>query len=190
MIAHHLYMQILNEEVASLLLEVVPHQLRDSVGQELSRFDLSICASGLFEKDDPGYKPPRSIKDHWPTHYPSITATEFGHDSLMVMGELVKNAARHGNGWDRTKSTEVAALFGTAGFIIGVRDEGDFYRQPKTKRLLETRQPIPSTSTPPSGLGTSCYLAEVPSRVFIDTTENICMVSLSTSYNGAVAPGA
>lgn len=60
--------------------------------------------------------------------------------------EILNNAVEHGNQWDCNKNIVLGVWIGKKGVLFGVLDEGDFFKQESTKKAIEKRKPIPSTS--------------------------------------------
>jgi len=60
--------------------------------------------------------------------------------------------------------------YGSKGILLAIRDEGDFFSRPETKKIFESKEFVPSTRVPPSGIGMeNIYKAD---KVFVSTEEN------------------
>lgn len=66
------------------------------------------------------------------------------HRILMAFGEAFTNACDHGNFNIAKKKIVINCWFGKNGIVFSFCDEGDFFRQTKTKKIVEARIPIPT----------------------------------------------
>lgn len=91
--------------------------------------------------------------------------------------DALKNAAEHGNKGDPKKKVRVGFWFGQNGALFGFRDEGDFYKQYSTKKLVESRTILPSTKKDPSGVGMAT-IYDVD-KIYVSTKENVLYLVLT-----------
>jgi len=73
-------------------------------------------------------------------------SAKIGDESLLDRGlldkifrEICMNSAEHNNKKDAAKRIELCCWFGEKGFVLGVSDEGDYFRQSSTKKMFENR---------------------------------------------------
>lgn len=156
------------------LISYVPPDLIEQIGLVRGQREERLFISGLWERQE-DTEIFDLIQADWPDHYRTRALDGFRHHVQFTLLELLKNSARHAHGTDRSRPLDCALVYGERGVVLGVKDEGDFYRRSSTKEQLEARQLIDSTSEPPGGFGTR-HLAEFPHEVEIDLEQGICWV--------------
>ena len=92
------------------------------------------------------------------------------HKIGMILIEALKNAAEHGNKENPEKKIFVGFWLGKNGVLFGFRDEGEFFKEQSTKKLVESRTVLESTKEDPSGFGME-YIYEAD-RIYVSTKEN------------------
>jgi len=89
---------------------------------------------------------------------------------LAGFGEALANASEHGNLSNTSKKIIIRCWFCEKGIIFSFCDEGNFFKQLKNKKAVESRTTLPSTREDPSGAGMDLiYLAD---KVFVSMREN------------------
>ncbi|MDO8601229.1 MAG: ATP-binding protein [bacterium] len=89
---------------------------------------------------------------------------------LGAFGEAIANASEHGNQSQPSKKIVVRCFFGQKGVIFSFHDEGNFFKQLKNKKAVESRTILPSTKKVPSGGGMALiYNAD---EIFVSTRQN------------------
>lgn len=71
---------------------------------------------------------------------------EFSHNVLLSVGELIKNAFEHGNGYDKSKVVSFAFWFTPHGIVLGCKDEGVFFSKKETVLAFKKKESFDSTS--------------------------------------------
>jgi|SRR3990170_7159290 len=88
-----------------------------------------------------------------------------------IFGEMIYNAAFHGNKCDPAKKIDIGVWFGSRGMLFGVKDEGSFFRSPKVKEMVEKLEDIPS-STGSASRGDGMDQIQEADKVFVSNEEN------------------
>ncbi len=99
-----------------------------------------------------------------------------------AFGEVLENAAYHGNKFDERKSIILGCWYGKEGVLFGIRDEGDFYSKKSTKEKIESRIDFPSTTRKDGKEGCNFGLDlmfEAADKIFVDTNQNTIFLALS-----------
>lgn len=107
----------------------------------------------------------------------SETKTEdYYHNVLSAITEALFNAEARGNKRDPQKEVFVRLSFFDEFFVVGIKDEGCFYKNKDIKKLVENKQKLPEDLAPPfydsSGEGMN-IIYEFTDKIFVDTKEGI-----------------
>lgn len=108
----------------------------------------------------------------------------------FAVHELLNNALEHGNRDDPEKQIMTGLWLGVSGVLLGIHDEGEFFKQESTKKLVEARLPVPSTKKePPMGGGGEGLLTiySIADHIFVDTKNGI--LYLAFLYSSLTAYG-
>jgi len=106
-----------------------------------------------------------------------------GKYNQIIGGELLNEMLYNANDWgncnDPAKKINLGIWFGPKGILLAIRDEGSFFKNPKTKRLIESRGNIPSTRLPVGAGGDGLSeIYESADKIFVSTSENALYVAV------------
>lgn len=101
---------------------------------------------------------------------------KYYHNVLSAVGEALFNAEARGNNRDPNKKVYVKLSFFKDFFVVGVKDEGCFYKNNNVKKFVENKQKLPVDLAPPfsdsSGNGMD-IIYEFSDKIFVDSNNGI-----------------
>lgn len=101
---------------------------------------------------------------------------KYYHGVLSAIGEALFNAEARGNKCDPQKEVSVKLSFFDDFFVVGIKDEGCFYKNKDIKKLVENKQKLPIDLAPlfcdSSGNGMD-IIYEFSDKIFVDSKNGI-----------------
>ena len=103
-----------------------------------------------------------------------LRSTFFLSRVTKVYVEMLENAMEHGNGGDKSKLVTVLLSLGPQGVLLGIQDEGPFFRYLENKQKLEDRVVIPSGRSPEEmgGYGLPNYLYRHADHIYVSVDQH------------------
>ncbi len=105
-----------------------------------------------------------------------IKKGKYCHGIASAIIEALFNAEARGNKGDPQKEVFVKLSFFDDFFVVGIKDDGCFYKNKNIKKLVENKQKLPDELAPPfcdsSGNGMD-IIYEFTDKIFVDTNSGV-----------------
>lgn len=98
----------------------------------------------------------------------------------LIIFEAIKNASDHGSDCDPEKDIKLTLWTGNKGILVGVKDEGTFYKNEETKKRVEGKHssPVVWKQRHVKNCGIGMGIIYQADELFVDTEEGILYLLL------------